>query len=166
MRIIASARSLARGDRQGEQTYCCMNPPQKSFQGKSFQLGIKRKRLPHRASDDKDTRPPGRDATPSEKKRNYGMRWSNTPPLISPLVLIAQRLSVVVTQTVDDIPMIPLLCRMPACATTHESRRNSITPHMFSRHGMKTPWIHPNLILWSFCLSSTFSTSSCWLSTI
>lgn len=85
------------------------------------------------------------DATPSEKK-NYRMRYRNTPPFTSPLVLIALRLSVVMTQTTADIPIMTVVCRMPACATTHESRRNSMTPHMFSRHGIRTPWIHPNFI--------------------
>lgn len=85
------------------------------------------------------------DATPSEKK-NYRMRYRNTPPFTSPLVLIALRLSVVMTQTTADSPIMPTVWRMPACATTHESRRKSITPHMFSRHGMRTPCIHPNFI--------------------
>lgn len=35
---------------------------------------------------------------------------------------------------------------MPDCATTHDKRRNNITPHMFSRHGISTPWIQPNFI--------------------
>ena len=85
------------------------------------------------------------DATPSEKK-NYRMRYRNTPPFTSPLVLIALRLSVVMTQTTADIPIMMMVCRMPACATIHESRRNSMTPHMFNRHGIRTPWIHPNFI--------------------
>lgn len=74
------------------------------------------------------------------------MRYRNTPPFTSPLVLIALRLSVVMTQTTADIPIMTMVSRMPACATTHESRRNSMTPHMFNRHGIRTPWIHPNFI--------------------
>lgn len=79
-------------------------------------------------------------------EKNYRIRYCNTPPFTSPLVLIALRLSVVMTQTTADIPIMTMLCRIPACATTQESLKNSITPHMFSRHGMRTPWIHPNFI--------------------
>lgn len=82
----------------------------------------------------------------SFRKKNYRMRYCNTPPFTSPLVLIALRLSVVMTQTTADIPIMTMVCRMPACATTHESLRNSMTPHMFNRHGIRTPWIHPNFI--------------------
>ena len=70
----------------------------------------------------------------------------NTPPFTSPLVLIALRLSVVMTQTAADIPLMMTLCSMPACATTHDNRRKSITPHILSRHGIRTPWIHPSFI--------------------
>lgn len=79
-----------------------------------------------------------------EDEKERGTR--NTPPFTSPLVLIALRLSVVMTQTAADIPIMMMLCSMPACATTHDSRRKSITPHILSRHGMRTPWIHPSFI--------------------
>lgn len=45
---------------------------------------------------------------------------------------------------------------------THAKRKNSITPHIFRRHGIKTPTIHPNLI--PECpleCSSTFFEISC-----
>ena len=81
-----------------------------------------------------------------KRRRQKGRGSRNTPPFTSPLVLIALRLSVVMTQTAADIPIIMMLCSMPACATTHDNRRNSITPHILSRHGMRTPWIHPSFI--------------------
>lgn len=33
---------------------------------------------------------------------------------------------------------------IPACATTHDKRRNNMTPQMLSRHLTRTPSIHPN----------------------
>ncbi|CAN7943413.1 unnamed protein product, partial [Ixodes hexagonus] len=40
---------------------------------------------------------------------------------------------------------------IPACPTTQDRRRNSMTPQMLSRHRTyerrtSTPWIHPNLV--------------------
>lgn len=87
-----------------------------------------------------------------EKKRQT-RKWEsrNTPPFTSPLVLIALRLSVVMTQTAADIPIMMTLCNIPACATTQDNRKKSITPHMFKRHGIRTPWIHPSFIPVCFC---------------
>lgn len=32
----------------------------------------------------------------------------------------------------------------PVSATTQESRKNNITPHILKRHLIKTPWTQPN----------------------
>lgn len=76
------------------------------------------------------------------------------PPLTSPLVLIADSDSVVITHTTNDMNIISSDCAIPACATTHASRRKSITPQMFNRHGISTPWIHPSLIPWCSSVAS------------
>ena len=73
-------------------------------------------------------------------------RLRNTPPFTSPLVLIALRLRVVITQTIADIPIMMSDWKIPACATTQDRRRKSMTPHMLRRHGISTPCIHPNFI--------------------
>lgn len=62
------------------------------------------------------------------------------PPLTSPLVQMALIERVVMTQTTAEMSMMTRESPMPACETTHEMRRNSITPQMFSRHGIKTPY--------------------------
>lgn len=70
--------------------------------------------------------------------------------------------NVVVTQTTADIAMISRVCPIPAWATTHAKRRNSITPQIFNRHGISTPTIHPSLIPWcSVGTSSTCLAASC-----
>lgn len=56
--------------------------------------------------------------------------------------------NVVITQTTNDMNIMSSVCAIPACATTHASRRNSITPQMFNRHGISTPWIHPSFMPW------------------
>lgn len=41
-----------------------------------------------------------------------------------------------------------LYAPIPACATTQESRRKSMTPQIFSKQRTSTPSIQPNLTLW------------------
>jgi hypothetical protein len=57
---------------------------------------------------------------------------------------MAERDKVVITQTRAEMPMIINDSKIPDCPTTQERRRNSITPQMFKRHGISTPWIHPS----------------------
>lgn len=61
------------------------------------------------------------------------------PPCTFPLVQIALKESVVITQTTPDSSIITEVSIIPACATIHAIRKNSITPQMLSRHGIKTP---------------------------
>lgn len=53
--------------------------------------------------------------------------------------------SVVTTQTTADIKIMMSDMPIPAWDTTHDSRRKSITPQMFSRHGISTPWKMKNI---------------------
>lgn len=68
----------------------------------------------------------------------------NLPPATSPFVLIADMEVVVITHTTAEMAMIRRVCPIPDCATTQDNRRKSITPQMLSKHGISTPWIHPN----------------------
>lgn len=89
-----------------------------------------------------------------------------TPPTrTSPLVLMADKDNVVITQTTAEIPMMARDCRIPDSATTQDKRRNNITPQILSRQGIMTPTIHPSLMVFdvipllSACSSSLSSCS-------
>lgn len=79
---------------------------------------------------------------PSERE----MMKYTPPPFTSPLVLMAERESVVMTQTTAEMAIIINDHRMPDSATTQLRRKKSMTPQMLSRHGMSTPTIQPSLI--------------------
>lgn len=75
---------------------------------------------------------------------------------------MAESERVVMTHTVNEMAIMESDWKMPACATTHAKRRNNMTPQIFSRHGINTPTIHPNLIVWwcpDDCSSTSFAVS-------
>ena len=67
------------------------------------------------------------------------------PPLIWPFVLIADMDKAVNDVTAVAKRTIKIAWPIPASATTHERRKNSITPQIFNMHLIQTPWIQPNL---------------------
>ena len=56
------------------------------------------------------------------------------PPLTSPLVQIADMDKAVSVVTTAAKSMTPVVSPIPACPTSQDKRRNSITPNMFSKH--------------------------------
>lgn len=79
---------------------------------------------------------------PSERE----MMKYTPPPFTSPLVLMADSESVVMTQTTAEMAIIINDHRMPDSATTQLRRKKSMTPQMLRRHGMSTPTIQPSLM--------------------
>ena len=61
-------------------------------------------------------------------------RQLHIPPLTSPFVHIADIDKAVIVVTTPDSRMTSTESPIPACPTTHDKRRNNITPHMLSRH--------------------------------
>ncbi|KAI9576236.1 hypothetical protein GQX74_014296 [Glossina fuscipes] len=78
---------------------------------------------------------------PNSGPKERDMIKYTPPPFTSPLVLIADNDRVVITHTIADIVIMPNVCNMPDSPTTHDRRRNSITPHMFITllHGLTSP---------------------------
>ena len=66
------------------------------------------------------------------------------PPFTSPLVQTADMDNVVRVVTTADRSTITVAKPIPACPTTQESRKYSMTPHMLRRQPNSTPLTHPN----------------------
>lgn len=79
------------------------------------------------------------------------------PPFTLPFVLTADSEKVVMRMIINEMKIITNELRIPACPKIHGIRKNSITPHILSRHGTNTPLTHPNFIPG---LISTLLTSS------
>ena len=80
---------------------------------------------------------------------------NHSPPLTSPLVQTADMDNVVRVVTTADKSTMTVAKPIPACPTTQESRKYSITPHMLSRQPNSTPLIQPNLGAFSTLLFLT-----------
>ena len=90
-----------------------------------------------------------------------------SPPLTSPLVQTADMDNVVRVVTTADRSTMTVAKPIPACPTTQESRKYSITPHMLRRQPNNTPLIQPNLGAFStllFLISKGSEPSSMFLS--
>ena len=74
---------------------------------------------------------------------------NNIPPFICPLVQMADMDIDVNVVTNAESKIITTDKPIPAWPTTHVSLKKSITPQIFSKHGMSTPLIQPNLV-WVF----------------
>jgi len=68
--------------------------------------------------------------------------------------------NVVKVVTTADKRIITEAKAIPACPTTQESRKYSITPHMLRRHPKSTPFIQPNLGAFNSPLVVTFMSAS------
>ena len=75
----------------------------------------------------------------------YRNSFNHPPPLTSPWVQTANMDNVVRVVTTADKNTMTVAKPIPACPTTQESRKYSITPHMLRRQPNSTPLIQPNL---------------------
>lgn len=75
------------------------------------------------------------------------------PPLMTPLVLIADIDKDVILVTIVVVKINRKPCKIPAWPTTQLKRKNNITPQILSRHRIRTPFIQPNFSMLFFTAS-------------